>query len=354
MVVAGFLVWMLRDLDPVGAWERARAFRFAVLLPVMGVYLVAHGLRTWRLRLLLGGVPRFGRVFAVNAVGFLAINVVPFRLGELVRPYLLWERDGIPPGRSLSALFGERLLDFAMLLVMLLLTGVVVEIPADGVEVMGVDVLRTGGRLVAGVVVLGVLFGGGIVALGSRAGRGVLGLLSRSPRWTGLPDRAPAVRGMVEGFQAGVRRLGARPLRLLFLGVLSAVLWSTTIVAVRLILWGAGITAVEWGGALLVWAVTLSAMTAVPTPGFVGTFEAACVAALGLLGVDHESALPAALILHSGQLGFIVCLGGAYLLWEGSSLRRVVQRSRGLTRGPTREPSDPEPGSEAEHDAAPR
>ena len=133
VLTAGFLALALWGIDLDVALEAVAGFRVGMLLPMALCYLAAHSLRALRLHVLLRGegrAPPYLRVFSINTVGFLAINVMPLRLGEAVRPYLLWEREDVPLGSALAAILLERLLDLMMLLVMLLGLGFVVDLPA--------------------------------------------------------------------------------------------------------------------------------------------------------------------------------------------------------------------------------
>ena len=88
LVVTGLcLAWVLHGIEwpeLLGALEQADLL---MVLPVFGVYLLNHCIRSVRLRLLLNrpDIP-FREMFSITTVGFLAINVVPLRLGEFVRP----------------------------------------------------------------------------------------------------------------------------------------------------------------------------------------------------------------------------------------------------------------------------
>src|SRR5207247_8988399 len=77
----------LHDALPISGWLLA-----ACLLTT-----VVYWIRAWRWGEILSPVARVpgGRLFATTMVGFLAINTLPARLGELVRAYALArsERD---------------------------------------------------------------------------------------------------------------------------------------------------------------------------------------------------------------------------------------------------------------------
>jgi uncharacterized protein (TIRG00374 family) len=141
LVTVVCLVWVLWGVELEVVRQALASFRWVYVLPMMGLYFSAHVVRCYRLQILMGTRLGLWPMLTINSIGFLAINVVPMRLGELVRPYLFLEKHDVPFGRSMAAIFVERLLDMVSLLVMLLLVGVVVDIPTGGVAVAGVDLV---------------------------------------------------------------------------------------------------------------------------------------------------------------------------------------------------------------------
>ena len=89
IVTALCLAAALWNIDPSVALQALRQAAWVMLLPMWGLYIIAHSLRVVRLGILLGQPVPFTRLFSINSVGFLAINVIPLRMGELVRPWLL-------------------------------------------------------------------------------------------------------------------------------------------------------------------------------------------------------------------------------------------------------------------------
>ena len=67
--------------------------------------------------------PKTGSVcpqaYAATHLSYLFNTFLPGRLGELVRGFLVVESEAVSPGRSLGTIFVEKLLDIAMLLVLL-------------------------------------------------------------------------------------------------------------------------------------------------------------------------------------------------------------------------------------------
>lgn len=313
LVFLGVALWPL-ELDVARAalgsadWVR--------VVGALGLYLVAHMLRAGRLGLLVGGDVPFRRLFAINTVGFLAINVVPLRLGEAVRPWLLAEREGIPLGHGIAGIVLERLLDMLMLLCMLIGLTLIVELPDGGVQVEGIDVVRAGQVFAGTLVAAGTVFAGLVVA----AGQHVLPLVERLP----LGAR---VAGLAGRFREGLLALVRAPVRGLIGVTLSAVIWAVTVGAVWLTLSAFDGLPATLSAAWTTWSVTIAGMAAVPTAGFFGIYEVCCAAALALWHVDPSVARTFAVVLHLGQFGFIVVLGGGALLAEGLSLRDLVRQT---------------------------
>jgi uncharacterized protein (TIRG00374 family) len=317
------LVWVLWGVDMGVVRQSLASFRWWALLPMAALYFSAHVVRCYRLQLLMGTKLGLLSLLSVNSIGFLAINVVPLRLGELVRPYLFLEKHRVPFGTSMAAIFVERLLDMVSLLVMLLLVGVVVDIPPGGVEVAGIDLVSAGQTMAAVASAAGLACIAAVVLVGEpviRLAAWAFGLASAP-----VGDR---IAGFLRHFRRGLVELARTPLQAALVVLFSAAVWALTIAGLWMVLLGLPGLDLGFGEAMVIWSLTLAAFTAVPTPGFVGSHEAGCSAALRLLGINSSLAATVAVLIHAGQLGFTVLLGLFFSALEGLSLRELVQRSR--------------------------
>ncbi|MBN1337238.1 MAG: flippase-like domain-containing protein [Deltaproteobacteria bacterium] len=326
-VTAGFLVVVLWGLDLDTARADVRGFAWWVIVPSCACYFGSHLCRCWRMRILLDRPLGLGRLLVVNSIGFLAINVVPLRLGEFVRPWLFFEQDRIPFGESLAAVFVERLLDVLMLLVLLLLVGLLVPIPPEGVRIHGVDVLEGGIRMALALLGVGALASIAVVVSKESAIR----WFTRPVAWFS-PSLAGRIASLLRSFRLHVATLARRPVRAILVLGLSAATWACTIAGVRFVYLGTDFAGLGFRAATINWGITLAAMTAVPTPGFFGPYEAASSAALRLVGLDADHAVTLAVITHVGQFGFTVAVGMIFLVGAGLSLREVVRRSQAAGR----------------------
>jgi glycosyltransferase 2 family protein len=307
-----FLALALRGVSLAQLWSALRTADYLWLAPGIIITVILLVLKAWRWQLLFYPEYRlpFSSVFTALCAGYLASNVFPARLGEVVRMFLLAGEQPVSVARTLSTIVIERLLDLLTLFVMLvaLLPFVSVQLP--------VDVMR--GAAVVGV--LAVVGSAALVILSVykawllRLAHAVLGrvrLLDRPPVYAALEH-------LIDGFAALRGRLG------LFLVLLSLLGWAGVVgmagsaaLAMRL---NAPLTA-------LVFAVVLTTlgMLVPSSPGYIGVFHYLVTVALLPFGVPKDTALGFALVWH-GVNYLTLCASGVIALWvHGTSLSQILK-----------------------------
>ena len=281
-------------------------------------YLCTHAIRTLRLWLLIGHRGTYGSIFSINTIGFLAINVVPLRMGELVRPYLLVEKENIPFGEAMVAIVLERWLDMIMLLIMLFGLSWFIDLP-NGVVVEGIDILAAGQRILGTMVMIGFIGLLGLIAFGES--------LLHPLKDHNSPVIAKGT-SFILSLREGAHRLFVNPLLALQAFVISCAVWGSTMIAIWFGLLGFPDFPNSIGVVWSVWTITLTGMVVAPTPGFIGVYELFCSTALWLWGVDKVAGTAFALTLHASQLLFTITIGSIFVLKEGVNLRSLVSDSR--------------------------
>jgi uncharacterized protein (TIRG00374 family) len=86
--------------------------QIAWLIPAVAALMVTLAIRTLRWANLMDGTP-FWTTFHAMTIGYMINSILPFRLGEIARAYVIGERTSVPMARSLSTVVVERLLDLA-------------------------------------------------------------------------------------------------------------------------------------------------------------------------------------------------------------------------------------------------
>ena len=122
LLVAGGCLWFaLRDVDwtMVVAKLSAADWSLAPLMPLL--LFVFFLLKAWRWRLLLEPVSpmRVRDVAGPLMIGFMANNILPAHLGELVRVHVLGRTRDVPRAAVLSTVVLERLFDLLAILALL-------------------------------------------------------------------------------------------------------------------------------------------------------------------------------------------------------------------------------------------
>jgi uncharacterized protein (TIRG00374 family) len=311
LISAVSLFLVARSVD-LGAAGRVIA-RAAIgpLMVGMAIFLVGLALRFVIWQTLLpprsdGSRVSAGRLAPILMVGLLGNAVLPARLGEVIRAYLVSRREKIAFGGALGSVALERVVDTAIL-------AVLAFVAAMGATAAVWIVRGTGLLAVAGIVVM--------VALATTGLRPLLNLLARFSAIRVLEAPVAAVYRRVEPFvhwSGGAHRRRAIGIVL----CLSAAAWLCNAAMFQLVGNAVG-ASISPGGALLIMAMTVLA-TAIPSaPAYVGTFELAAVTVAVSLGVPADTALAMAVLSHAVGLLPTAIGGPAALAYIGGGLRAL-------------------------------
>lgn len=236
-------------------------------------------------------------LFAITSVGFLAIALIPARLGELARPYLIAQKSSIPMSSAIATVVCERFLDAIVVLTILTVTLALTPLPS-WITISGRIVI--GGALVIGIA---------IVCLGIKRDavtNHVISLIDRLPhKWR------QKTQHMVHHFLAGFR-IVTDGRRLLLAGLLSVVFWFLDISTIYLLLLAFHIALPPVAPVIIMLVLLVGIM--IPTaPGFIGNWHFACVVGLAIFQIPKAEALSFAIVYHFVSLAVLVFLGIIFL-----------------------------------------
>lgn len=283
---------------------------YAYLLPIalISAYSIVVRCQRWRLLLRPVGDVTFLPLFSATSIGFLCNMVLPLRVGEVIRPVLLANRTRVPVSSVLASVVLERLLDMLTILVFLGLVMCLVPVSST---------IRQSGIV---FLVFAVLAVGTIVALQRRHPL-ALGLV----RWV-LARMPPTVRDRAEAalqsFIGGLQGIGEGSVLVRILGY-SLFLWLVIASVFGIGFFACGLDVPFFTGALALVTVVAGAVSAPSAPGFIGTFQAGCILALGLFGVSRADAVPYAFVVWGAQWLTQIVLGVVFLLRENISFGDV-------------------------------
>jgi len=314
--VALFLAVRSVDLGETwGLLGRTDLPLLALTLVVIAGQVLIRTLR-WRMLLrpfLIAHRPGLPRLIPVLLVGYLGNSVLPARLGEPVRAVLVARRERVGVPEALASVYLERLIDVAVLAVLVLVAAALVGAPAWIVQVAAV-------AAAGGVLLLGIL------AVANPAS--LVAMAHRLPVVGGSRRLSVAVE-MVTRFAAGMGGRG-RVAAIFGAAALSGVAWALDATTFWLVGRSLGLELAP-AEAMLIAGVTVL-VTAVPSaPGYVGTFELAAVSVATALGVPQSAALGLALLAHAVALMPLTVAGGVSLVAMGLSVGDVTRSAEAAT-----------------------
>ncbi len=311
-VLTAALLWLFfRNVDVGELWGAlSRAHLWLIGLAVL-VTIQTYVLRAWRWQALLLplGRARFRTAFRTTVIGFAATFLLPGRVGEVLRPYLLARREGFKVPSTLATIVVERLLDLAAVLLLF-----ACALPFLGIDV-GRDVEWAGGiAAVAAVAGLATLF----VCAGhpERLGR----LAGWVTRW--LPPRIAEVADhLVRTFAEGLAVM-RQPGALVLAACWSIPLWLSIALGIWVTSAAFDLTFSYLGSFLVMMFLVVG--VAAPTPGGVGSFHYFYLLAVTrFFGADAATAAAAALVLHAVSFVPVTILGLTFMSQDGLSLGRL-------------------------------
>jgi hypothetical protein len=304
IVSLGFLWYALRDLHLGEVWVALRGANYWWLIPGVMAYFVSVWFRAWRWGFLLRGSKRVptNRLFPVVVIGYMGNDILPFRLGEVLRAYVLWRKERINVGTTLTTAVLERLFD-GLTMVLFVLFGLLFIAPSIFLRRLVV---------VASVVFLSAL----IVFLFLAAQPGLLRRIAEILTGRLVPARfRPSLLGLVEGVVEGLESLRSGRDVLAIFGV---TLWVWILETAKY--WLVSFAFAELRlpyVAILLMGGAVNLLTALPSlPGYIGTFELG-IKILEGIGAPSSSAGSYILVLHAILLVPVTLLGLVFMALEG-------------------------------------
>ena len=330
-----FIWWLWSQITNFGQVQDAfQTANYWYLLPALAVYFLGVWVRAVRWRYLLAPVRLVpsSRLFPVVVIGYMANDVLPARMGELVRAYAIGEKENVSKSAAFATIVVERIFDG--LTMVLFIGGVLVmgffPFGPDLQRVFGPDLQKI--LAVAGIIFVGIFALFVAVAASPALTNAIVGLMLRFVP-AGL---RPKVSGLVQRFVEGLGILQSAKGTAIVLG-LSVLAWLCEAAMYYILTFSFNLPLPFY--ALMLTAAVANLGTLVPSsPGYVGTFDALAVFALLLfLNADtyRNVAVSYTVLLHVALLVPITILGLYYWWRFNLSLSKVRAAATTGTNGPT-------------------
>jgi uncharacterized protein (TIRG00374 family) len=300
-------------------WAHVRAARGDYL--ALGVFFLVmpYWMRALRWQCLLEpvGPTRFRVAFRTTIIGFAALGLLPARVGDVLRPYLLARQEGLSLPATFATVVMERVLDLIAVLVLLaVFVWGAAESASLAPALMGPVKAAAWTGAGAAIALLMLMW---ILATHPERVGGVVRFSNRVLPHA-LADRLAHLASTFSGGFAAARQP---------LGFAKAVIWSFPIwISFAGEAWAVtrafGID-MPFLGTFLLQALLVIGVS-IPTPGGIGGYhEMYRIGVTSFFGASNEAAVAAAIVLHALSFVPVMIVGLIFMAQDGLSLSRLQQ-----------------------------
>jgi uncharacterized protein (TIRG00374 family) len=305
------------DFRLLGSALRSADYRYVFLAICFTFFNYFLRAVRWRYLLISEKLIPLSSLYSATIIGYMANNLLPARLGEFIRAYMLARQEQLETPAVFATLVIDRLFDGFTVLLLLLVTLFTLQLPA-GME----DAARA---LKAGGTIMFLLYCGIMLFLYLLKRQTMRTLSAVGYVLKPFPERISAKLIPLLGSFIGGIRLSSRGLHVAALIATSAGIWLFCLLSVDMTLRSFNVhlplTASMFILILLVFAVMVPA-----SPGFIGTYHYACYKGLSVFGIPETTSVSIALIMH-GTGFFPVIIAGFYYLWKNKISLNELQRA---------------------------
>ncbi len=289
---------------------------YLYLIPAVACIVASYYCRALQWRYVLRGVRRLRSypLFRITMIGYLANTILPARLGEVVRSYVLARKQSLSKGTTFGSVIVTRLLDGAILF--LILAGFAILIPA---KIAGVKAGGTTGFIIyVALVSFFVLF-----YFNRGAATSIIKFIFAPFSKRVAVKIVRSLDKFIHGFSCF-----RSPADLVKAFLYSGAIWLLVALSYYFINLGFKFTSpLPLYAPLLLVAIVSLAISIPSSPGFIGTMELGVIAALHIIepALTRNEALSYAIIVHVVQVLPSALIGLFYLWTEHLTIAELVK-----------------------------
>jgi hypothetical protein len=317
IISAGILYLAFRRIDLRLLLKNLQEANYLYLVPIIASIFLSMALRAGRWGYLLRPIKKIGfySLFEGMLISFMANNVLPVRIGEFVRAYIIGRSERISKSASFATVVVERLFDGLTLVGLLVVVLTFVRLPPGSIPFKK-----------------GLLMGGYITVAVCGLAFAILVIIKTHTRWflhiTSLvrPLSAKLAKSATSGIQSFKEGLVCvESFRIMVIAFLySLLIWAIFTYSIYLMGLAFGLKLSLTAAVLALLAICLAIM--IPsTPGYIGPYHAAVAYTLVLYNIPLEKALSLSIVLHATNYIPITLTGFLYLGRHHLTLKKLQE-----------------------------
>lgn len=309
------MYWAIHGEDISSIYHRIAGANWWLLSVVGAIFMLQQVMRSARqMRIIRSTHPQhtFRSSMRILCISFFFINILPLRMGELMRPLLLLDEEDMPLGSGFAVVFVERMLDLLSAMIMAILVISLANIPL--LENSWLQTLRHKLLLFVPLTSLALL-------LPIFASNWAMNVCSQA--W--IPQKIGELSlSFIEQLSA-LRKTGS----LWRIIVETILIWLVSASMYSLAAMAFNIHTIGFVESIGLLAFTMIGMAAPSAPGFAGTYEASFVAGLLLFGcTNNEENFALAFCFHWWIFVVQSCSAIFFMVWDKTSFLSLWQKLR--------------------------
>ena len=296
-----FVVLVLYKIDFKKTSEALETADYLYLPLAVLLTIVTNIIRTYRWRFIINPIKHISTLslFSGVAIGYMANNLLPARLGEFIRAYIMGKKEDISKSSTLATILVERIFDGLALLFFLVIIALLFSLPL-WIKQAGVAAAAFFILLTAFLILLLIK-----KATGIRLAKKIINIFS--------PRFANKVGELLENFLSGLVIVNHKR-NIFWAFIFSIIVWLSEASTYYIIGLSFGIDLPVYVALLTVVIVNIGIL--IPSaPGYVGAFEFFTISALSIFAIEKSIALSYAIVLHA-VLFIPITIIGVYFFWK--------------------------------------
>jgi glycosyltransferase 2 family protein len=305
-----FVILIFYEVDFAKTKEALQSADYIYLPLAIALSLVTNIFRTYRWKYIINPIKHISTksLFAGVSIGYMANNLLPARLGEFVRAYIMGKKENISKSSTLATILLERISDGLALLFFLGIISFLFSLPLW---------IKQAGIAAGAFFLLLSIFLFLLMTKNSQVVKNVqkfVGIFS--------PKLANEAGRLLNLFLIGLVVINHK--RSIFLVFLySIIVWLVEAVTYFVVSLSFGINLPIYVPILVVVIVNIGIL--IPSaPGYIGAFEFFCISALAIFSVEQSIALSFAIVLHAVLFVPITAIGIFYFWKENLNFADVT------------------------------
>ena len=309
-----FVYFAFRDIDFEEFLSAIKGAEYIWILPAFAAMVASFWLRGYRWKYILKPVKEVSTTAAFSAtmIGYMANNVLPFRIGDIVRLIAIWKDSGVSKAAALGSVLIERIFDLFMIMAIF------------GLALISYPDLPEWAVVTGYFAIALFIF---LIAFSVYSRNNIESLVRMNNFIAGKISARAAAKSevVIRSFSDGLRVIHDVR-QLVWIVFLSIILWTINVLwvwfAIEIFDFNLPFTA-----SLLILLFILFAVSIPSAPGYVGTFHGFVIAGFVFMGIDVDLARASAVVMHASNFIPVTLLGLYYLFKSSITLKSASKGS---------------------------